>query len=101
MAHRQCNRTVHLPVEILPLTETIGLKTQHRPTSKTLNEKKAKKTSVKGSTNVDKNGFEFDKVGYKCFNYNSSLCRIYAMPLNNNTDSIQCERCDGWHCKLQ
>ena len=85
---------------IIPLTETIGLETQQHPTLKTLDEKKGEKTSVKGSTNVEKNGLEFDKVGQKSFNYDSSLCRKCSMSPNNNTDSIQCERCDGWHCKL-
>ena len=37
---------------ILPLKETIGLEAQQRTTSKTLNEKKATKTSVKSSTNA-------------------------------------------------
>ena len=82
---------------ILPLTETIGLETQQHPSSKTLNEKKAKKTSVICNTNVEKKGLEFDKVGHKSFNYDSSLCRRCSMSPNNNTDSIHC---DGWYCKI-
>ena len=48
---------------IIQLTDTIGLETQQHPTPKTLDEKKGEKTSVKGSTNVQKNIFKFDKVG--------------------------------------
>ena len=76
------------------------METQQCPTPKTLNENKGKKTSVNGSTNVEKNGHQFDKVGQKSFNYDSSLYRKCSMSPNNNTDSIQCKSCEGWYCKL-
>ena len=80
---------------ILPPKEPIGLETRQHPTSKTLKEKKAKKT-----TNVEEKILEFDKVGQKSSNYDSSLSRKCSMSLSNNIDSIQCERCDGCYCKL-
>ena len=53
---------------MLPPVETIGLETQHRHTSKTLIEKKAKKTTIKSNTNVEKKGLKSDMVGQKSFN---------------------------------
>ena len=54
-------------------------KTQQRHASETIDEKKAKKTSVKGSTNVEKKGLKSDKVEQQYFGYYSSLCRRCSM----------------------
>ena len=77
----QCIFVSKFLTKILPLTETLGLEAQQRTASESLHEKKAKKTSVKGKTNVEKNWLEFDNVGQKSSNQDFSLCWKCSMSI--------------------